>query len=117
MRAISALSLDAGTSTFGWRATMALRTRVSMSAIGSLVMLYDSFLPTGLDDAGDLAIQGELPEAETANAEFAEEAARPSAAPAAIAVPAAELRRLLHLRLEEFYVLGDLGGSGHTFSF
>src|SRR5580658_2428308 len=39
MRAISALSLEAGTSTFGWRATMALRTLVSISAIGSLVIL------------------------------------------------------------------------------
>src|SRR5664279_178898 len=39
MRAISAFSLEAGTSTFGWRAWIALRTRVSMSAIGSLVIV------------------------------------------------------------------------------
>src|SRR5271157_4342988 len=38
MRAISAFSLEAGTSTFGWRAWIALRTRVSMSAMGSLVI-------------------------------------------------------------------------------
>src|SRR6185437_7663828 len=38
MRAISAFSFEAGTSTLGWRATMALRTRVSISAIGSLVI-------------------------------------------------------------------------------
>src|SRR4051794_39141639 len=38
MRAISALSLEAGTSTLGWRAWIALRTRVSMSAMGSLVI-------------------------------------------------------------------------------
>src|SRR5450432_1604966 len=39
MRAISAFSLEAGTSTFGWRARIALRTRVSMSAMGSLVIV------------------------------------------------------------------------------
>src|SRR5579872_3884455 len=38
MRAISVFSLEAGTSTFGWRAWIALRTRVSMSAMGSLVI-------------------------------------------------------------------------------
>src|SRR3984957_4716963 len=38
MRAISAFSLEAGTSTFGWRAWIAFRTRVSMSAMGSLVI-------------------------------------------------------------------------------
>src|ERR1035438_4805869 len=37
MRAISVFNFEAGTSTFGWRAAMALRTRVSISAIGSLV--------------------------------------------------------------------------------
>src|ERR1039457_4561979 len=39
MRAISAFRLEAGTSTLGWRAWIALRTRVSMSAIGSLVII------------------------------------------------------------------------------
>src|SRR5580692_7760012 len=38
MRAISAFNLEAGTSTFGWRACIAFRTRVSMSAMGSLVI-------------------------------------------------------------------------------
>src|SRR5580658_2662489 len=41
MRAISVFSFEAGTSTFGWRAAMALRTRVSISAIGSLVTYPD----------------------------------------------------------------------------
>src|SRR5436305_6324183 len=39
MRAISAFSLEAGTSTLGWRAWIAFRTRVSMSAMGSLVIV------------------------------------------------------------------------------
>src|SRR5262249_5670785 len=38
MRAISVFNFEAGTSTFGWRAWIAFRTRVSMSAIGSLVI-------------------------------------------------------------------------------
>src|SRR5271157_3204961 len=48
MRAISAFSREAGTSTLGWRAWMALRTRVSMSAMGSLVivLLYQLALIT-----------------------------------------------------------------------
>src|SRR5713101_5562100 len=48
MRAISVFSFEAGTSTFGWRACIAFRTRVSMSAIGSLVIvLLLQFLATG----------------------------------------------------------------------
>jgi hypothetical protein len=39
MRAISSFKREAGTSTFAWRAWSALRTRVSMSAIGSLVVI------------------------------------------------------------------------------
>src|SRR5437763_7195617 len=39
MRAISVFSLEAGTSTLGWRAWIAFRTRVSMSAMGSLVIV------------------------------------------------------------------------------
>src|SRR6185503_8337939 len=39
MRAISVFSLEAGTSTLGWRAWIALRTRVSMSAMGSIVIV------------------------------------------------------------------------------
>src|SRR5689334_14226246 len=39
MRAISVFSLEAGTSTLAWRAWIALRTRVSMSAMGSLVIV------------------------------------------------------------------------------
>src|SRR5271157_6227864 len=95
MRAISVFSLEAGTSTLGWRACIALRTRVSMSAMGSLVINLlpeprggstgrgegnavpfpcprilasgsHISLPTGLGHAGNLAIQGELPETQAA---------------------------------------------------
>src|SRR6185369_2697090 len=103
MRAISAFSLEAGTSTLGWRAWIALRTRVSMSAMGSLVIVLllhlrpcfppsrsfrtTHLLPARLDHARDLAVEGELAEAQATNAELAQERARPAAAPAAVAVP------------------------------
>src|SRR5215813_11521055 len=104
MRAISVFSLDAGTSTFGWRAWIALRTRVSMSAMGSLVIRLlqrgrepgaragasrtppwplvpgprpPVFLPARLDHAWNLAVQRELPETQAANAELAQIPPRP----------------------------------------
>src|SRR5579863_9418333 len=124
MRAISVFSLEAGTSTLGWRAWIALRTRVSMSAMGSLVIvLLLQFLPTGLGHAWNLAVQGELAEAQTANAELPQESARPSAAPAAVAVPAWQfgntrlplgLGRLgLPTDFFQFDVFRNLCGSGH----
>src|ERR1039457_2283341 len=83
MRAISAFSLEAGTSTLGWRAWIALRTRVSMSAMGSLVIiLLLHFLPASLGHTRNLAIEGELAEAEAANSELAQERAWPSTSPA-----------------------------------
>src|SRR5271157_4688572 len=89
MRAISVFSLEAGTSTLGCRAWIALRTRVSMSAMGSLVinLLPWPGLPARLGHAGNLAVQSQLAETQAADAELAQIAARPSAAPAAIAVP------------------------------
>src|SRR3954451_7651552 len=109
MRAISAFSLEAGTSTFGWRAWIALRTRVSMSAIGSLVIvLLLQFLPASLGHTRNLAIQRELAEAEAANSELAQERARPSAAPATVPVAARQFgdSRLLF----GFSLLGCLAG-------
>src|ERR1017187_3131442 len=92
MRAISAFSLEAGTSTFGWRAWIALRTRGSMSAIGSLVIvLLLHFLPASLGHTRNLAIEGELAEAEAANSKLAQERPRPSTTPAPVPVPARQL--------------------------
>src|SRR5262249_25709188 len=143
MRAISVFNFEAGTSTFGWRAWIALRTRVSMSAMGSLVIvlllhLHPGYprprgasgprisLPARLDHAGDLAVEGELAEAKAADAEFAQERARPAAAPAAVAMPGRQFcdpglsRGLSGLRvltdLLQFQVFRDLGGSGHSSS-
>src|SRR5450432_281682 len=122
MRATSAFSLEAGTSTFGWRAEIALRTRVSMSAMGSLViflLLGARFSPTRLGHAWNLAVQGELAEAQAANAELAQERARTAAAPATVAVPAWELGSLMlrarqHACRFQLNVFGNLGGGGHS---
>src|SRR4051812_40405426 len=54
MRAISVFSLEAGTSTLGWRAWIALRTRVSMSAMGSLVIVLLLYLPSALSAIAEL---------------------------------------------------------------
>src|SRR5215467_8254124 len=114
MRAISVFSFEAGTSTFGWRAATAFRTRVSMSAMGSLVIvLLLEFLPTGLGHAGDLAIQSELAEAQAADAELAQKRPRPPAAPAAVAVAALQLRRLRLACLLQLQIFRDFGGCGH----
>src|SRR5215469_7866030 len=101
MRAISVFSLEAGTSTLGWRAWIAFRTRVSMSAMGSLIIvLLLQFLPASLGHAWDLAVQSELAEAEATNTELAQEAARTTAAPTAVAVPGGQLGNAgLSLRL------------------
>src|ERR1017187_2570802 len=87
IRAISIFNLDAGTSTLGWRASAALRTRVSMSPIGSDVPIVTSLSPTGLDHAGDFAGQSELPETDPAQIEFAQIAARPAAPETPVAMP------------------------------
>src|SRR5207249_4489277 len=70
------LSLDAGMSTFSCSARLALRMRVSMSAIGSLRM----GLPARLHDAGHLALERQLAEAQTTHLELPEIAAWAAAA-------------------------------------
>src|ERR1700693_12820 len=106
MRAISVFSLEDGTATLGLRAWIALRTRVSMSAMGSLVIvLLLRLLPARLGHAWNLAIEGELAEAQAANAEFAQKPARASAAPAAVAMPDAQLGLLGSASHVQFQVL------------
>src|ERR1039458_8619694 len=112
MRAISDFSLEAGTSTLGWRAWIAFRTRVSMSAMGSLVIIFLlPALPASLHHAGDLAVQGELAETETAHAEFTQIGARPAAAPAAVTVPHSEFGRLGPAVFLQLQIFGDFCGS------
>src|SRR5215467_5111163 len=92
---IRTLSLEDGMSTFSCSARLALRMRVSRSAIGSLIDMVVRPLPAGLDHARHLALEGELPEAEPAELELSEVAARPAAQLAAAVDARLELGRLL----------------------
>src|SRR3954470_10119218 len=73
MRAISTLSLDAGMSTVEWAAWIPLRIRVRKSAMGSVI---DMRLPAALRHPRDVAVVGELAQADPADAELAVHAAR-----------------------------------------
>src|SRR3954468_173989 len=99
-------------------AVTAFRIRVSMSAIGSVISLFAfgyrplsavsvqrSALPAALGDAGDVALERQLAEAQAAQRELPHVGPRTSAQVAAVAQPHLVLRFLLFLR--------DLCGSGH----
>src|SRR3954470_16525335 len=90
MRAISVLSFECGISTRSISALLALRMRVSMSATGSVSIV--SLLPGALGHAGDDALMGELPQADTTEPELLEHGTRPAAAIAAGVVAHLELR-------------------------
>src|SRR5215831_9194312 len=79
-------------------ATFALRMRVSMSAMGSVMVIVAALpSPAGLRDAGDLAGVGELAQADAAEPELAVDRARPAAAAAPRVGPHLELGRALLL--------------------
>src|SRR5919205_2839492 len=96
-----ALIFEKGIVTLSWYAWLALRRRVSMSAIGSVivmgvrqpfspgfpdcaqaygeaVLLYTSGLPGSLRHAGKFAAVGHLPDAHPAEAELAVHRVRPA---------------------------------------
>src|SRR5262245_9827397 len=87
MRAMASLVRDAGTSTSSWRAWLALRMRVSMSAMGSEMFMG---LPARLGHTGQLAQQGTLPEADPAHREPAHVATRSTADVAPVIRPDGE---------------------------
>src|SRR5262245_17419967 len=82
--AMAALSLVAGMSTAGRSMRLALRMRVSMSAIGSVIMV-SAPSPAGLGHTRDEAVRGHPAEADAADAELAVDGARPAAELAAVA--------------------------------
>src|SRR5262245_30192258 len=73
-----------GMSTAGRSTRLALRRRVSMSAMGSVIMAGVSS-PARFLDAGDQAVAGHAAEADPADPELAVVGARPAAQPAAVA--------------------------------
>src|SRR4029453_18928265 len=90
IRAIWRFVRDAGTTTSVCRALEALRTRVSMSAIGSEMFIV--FLPARLRDARQLAQERALPEADPAQREPPHVCPRPAADEAAVVAADFELR-------------------------
>src|SRR5215510_10978834 len=100
--AMRTLSREQGMSTFSCSARLALRMRVRRSAIGSLRMA----LPARLHDARNLALERQLAEAEPAQLELPEVAAR----------AAAQLAPVIGARLELRLTLGlhDERGLGHA---
>src|SRR5271169_949894 len=108
------LLLEYGMPTVSWYAEFALRRRVSMSAIGSVIVMANrpsspwfpergpavcSFgsLPAGLGDAGQLTAVRHGPEADPAQAEPAVDGPRAPAARAPRVAADLELRRPLLL--------------------
>src|SRR5688500_18678257 len=78
-------------------AVTALRMRVIMSEIGSVISVF-SRLPGALRHAGHVAFERQLSEAEAAHVELAHVRARPPAQLAPVAMPDLELQRLCFLR-------------------
>src|SRR5258705_432554 len=95
--AMRTLSREAGMSTFSCSARLALRMRVSKSAIGSLRIRP---LPARLHDARNLALERQLAKAEPAHLELPEIAARAAAQLAPRIAARAELRLTLGLHDE-----------------
>src|ERR1035438_10718122 len=88
-RAISTFIRLEGMITVRWLAAFAFRTRVSMSAMVSLIMA----LPRALSDPGDLAHAGQPAEADAAHPELAHVGPRPPAQSAPVALLGGEPRR------------------------
>src|SRR5580698_6133552 len=96
-RAISTFSFDCGISTRRCFALTALRMRVSMSAIGSVIVIVCPRLPAGLAHARQEPVQCHVPEANSAQTELAQEGAGATAPLAAVVLPDGELGLALAL--------------------
>src|SRR4051794_11494782 len=99
MAASASFSLEDGIRTLSCMATLALRIRVSMSAMGSVMVIRCGPLPSpaGLGDAGQLAGVGQNSNADAAEPELAVHRARPAATPATGVGAHLELRLALLL--------------------
>src|SRR5882672_11248685 len=103
MRAISALSLDAGTSTRWCLAAAALRMRVKKSAMGSVCIVSPvrrcllRRLPACFHDAGNFSLERHTAEADSAHLELANVRASAAADAAAVSDAHLEFRLLMGL--------------------
>src|SRR5579875_711765 len=104
--ASASFSLEPGMVTVSFWAVLALRIRVSMSAMGSVIVMCRPPSPARLGHAGDLSGMDHLPQADPAQAELAVDGLRPSAATAPRVRPDLELRRAL-LLLDECLLRHD----------
>src|ERR1051325_930318 len=102
-------TFDAGTRTLAFSVACALRMRVSMSAMGSL-MLISCLLPARLDHSGDLAAHRDLADLVAREAELAERAARAARHGAAVAQPHGRGVARQRLQLRARLVAGLVGG-------
>src|SRR3712207_5088313 len=97
MAARASFSFEDGMRTSSWNATLAFRSRVSMSAIGSVIVMWRPPLPARLGHARHLAGVDHLAEADAAEPELAVHGAGPAAAAAPGVGPHLELGRPLGL--------------------
>src|SRR5437867_746931 len=113
MAASASLSFDEGITTSSCMATFPLRIRVSMSAMGSVMVMVvptrrPMELPRGLRYAGDFTRMGHLPQADAAEAESAVDGLGPAASPASGVSPHLELGLALLLLDERLLGHGRL---------
>src|SRR5512142_164589 len=121
MRTISSFILEEGTSTVSCLESLALRIRLSRSDTGSVIVIPETpysdcdamsgevrrprpgkagvagFLPARLRDPGDLAGQGQFPEADPAQLKFPQVPPRAAAPAAAVVCTNLEFRLLFGL--------------------
>src|SRR5689334_10019045 len=84
---MATFTLDAGIATTARSVICALRIRVSMSAMGSVMLMGHSLLPARLGDARDLPAHRVFPQLVATEAELAEHAARATGDRAPVAQP------------------------------
>src|SRR5437868_11767738 len=106
MRASASFNFDDGMTTSSWNAVFAFRRRVSMSAIGSVIVTAAPSSPRRLGDAGNLAGVHHLAHADPAQPETAVHRARPPTPPTARVATHLELR--LRLLLDHECLLSHL---------
>src|SRR3954453_19012143 len=84
-------------------ATLALRMRVSMSAMGSVIVMCSLPSPAGLLETGNLSCVSHVTQADPAQVELAVHRVRATALLAAGVGPNLELRRLIRLVDERLF--------------